>query len=426
MMDNLSNKRKIALDRAKELRSKIEDYINIKDTIPKGTSPSQEEKIMQKKLKILSLLNGTEENWNDYKWQLKNRISDVNLLAKIIKLTDKEIENISKVEQKFRWAISPYYASLIDDDDEFNPVKLQSVPILLELSGDGVADPMAEEYTNPSGAITRRYPDRLIINVTNICSSYCRHCQRRRNIGTKDTHQSKAVLEQSIKYIKENPEIRDVLITGGDALTLSDSTLDWLLGELHSILTVEYIRLGTRVLVNMPQRITENLLNILKKYPPIYINTHFNHPLEITKESKAACEKLVNIGIPLGNQAVLLNGINNDKYVMRLLNQELLKCRVRPYYIFHAKHVLGTTHFNTSVDDGIEIMEYLRGYTSGMAIPAYIVNAPNGNGKTPILPQYIISRGKNYIKIRTWEGKVFDYPNHPTEDLRNLLERNAD
>lgn len=426
MMHNLNNKRKIALDRAKELRSKIEDYINVKDTIPRGTSPSQEEKIMQKKLKILFLLNGTEENWNDYKWQLKNRISNVNLLAKIIKLTDKEIENISKVGQKFRWAISPYYASLIDDDDEFNPVKLQSVPTLLELRADGVADPMAEEYTNPSGAITRRYPDRLIINVTNECPSYCRHCQRRRNIGTKDRHQSKTVLEQSIKYIKENPEIRDVLITGGDSLTLSDNTLDWLLGEIHSIPTVEYIRIGTRVLVTMPQRITENLLNILKKYPPIYINTHFNHPLEITKESKAACEKLVNIGIPLGNQAVLLNGINNDKYVMRLLNQELLKCRVRPYYIFHAKHVLGTTHFNTSVDDGIEIMEYLRGYTSGMAIPAYIVNAPNGNGKTPILPQYIISRGKDYIKIRTWEGKVFDYPNHFTEDLQNLLERNAD
>ena len=171
----------------------------------------------------------------------------------------------------------------------------------------------------------------------------------------------------------------------------------------------------------MPQRITENLLNILKKYPPLYINTQFNHPLEITREAKEACDKLANIGIPLGNQAVLLNGINNDKFVMRLLNQELLKCRIKPYYIFHAKHVIGTTHFNTSVDDGIEIMEYLRGYTSGMAIPAYIVNAPKGNGKTPILPSYIISRGKGYIKIRTWEGKVFDYPNLPTQNFEEFL-----
>jgi lysine 2,3-aminomutase len=203
---------------------------------------------------------------------------------------------------------------------------------------------------------------------------------------------------------------------------LSDQTLDWLLGELHEIETLDYVRIGTRVLVNMPQRITENLLGILKKYPPLYINTQFNHPLEITRESKEACDKLADIGIPLGNQAVLLNGINNNKYVMRLLNQELLKCRVRPYYIFHAKKVIGTTHFNTSVDDGIEIMEYLRGYTSGMAIPAYIVNAPYGNGKTPILPQYLISRGKDYIKIRTWEGKIFDYPNHPTEKLEDLLE----
>jgi len=205
---------------------------------------------------------------------------------------------------------------------------------------------------------------------------------------------------------------------------LSDATLDWLLGEIYNIPTVDYIRLGTRTLVNLPQRITENLLNILKKYSPIYINTHFNHPLEITKEAKEACDKLSNIGIPLGNQAVLLNGINNDKFVMRLLNQQLLKCRVRPYYIFHAKSVVGTTHFNTSIDDAIEIMEYLRGYTSGMAIPTYIVNAPNGDGKTPILPQYIISRGKNYVKIRTWEGKIYDYPNNFTQDLGSLLKEN--
>lgn len=184
---------------------------------------------------------------------------------------------------------------------------------------------------------------------------------------------------------------------------------------------MEIIRLGSRTLVTMPQRITEGLVNMLKKYHPIYINTHFNHPLEITKESKAACERLANAGIPLGNQTVLLNGINNDKYVMRLMNQELLKCRVRPYYMFHAKHVKGTTHFNTSVDDGIEIMEYLRGYTSGLAIPTYILNAPNGRGKTPILPQYIVSRGKDHIKIRTWEGEVLDYPNESTKDIKDFI-----
>jgi lysine 2,3-aminomutase len=250
---------------------------------------------------------------------------------------------------------------------------------------------------------------------------YCRHCQRRRNIGSNDHHTTRKSLEESIAYIKANPEIRDVLVTGGDALLLSDATLDWLLGELHAIESVDYVRLGSRVLVTMPQRITDKLVDILKKYPPLYINTQFNHPKELTTEAKEACDKLANAGIPLGNQAVLLNGLNADKYVMRLLNQELLKFRIRPYYIFHAKRVVGTTHFNTSVDEGIEIMEYLRGYTSGMAIPTYIINAPQGHGKTPVTPQYLISRGKDYIKIRTWEGKVFDYPNPPTRDLKEYI-----
>lgn len=414
-------KRETALKRAQELKDKIKDYLDIKNKIPKGISPIQQKKITHKKEKILTVLNATEENWNDWKWQISNRISEVNLLTQIIKLTDNEIDNLQKVQQKYRWSISPYYASLIDDEDKFSPVKLQSIPTILELIEDGEADPMSEEYTNPAGSITRRYPDRLIINVTNECPMYCRHCQRKRNIGTKDCHISRKILKESIEYIRNNPEIRDVLITGGDPLTLSDNMLDWLLKELHAISSVEYIRIGTRVLVTLPQRITNDLLNILKKYPPIYINTQFNHPLEITEESKKACEKLVNIGIPIGNQSVLLNGINNDKYIMRLLNQELLKCRVRPYYLFHAKHVCGTVHFNTSIDDGIEIMEYLRGYTSGMAIPTYIINAPLGNGKTPLLPQYLLSQGKDYIKIRTWEGNIFNYPTHDTVDFKKLL-----
>lgn len=417
------SKQSISLERCSELKTRIQDYLDIKDTIPKGLSPLQEKKILSKKKKILEILNGTEADWNDWKWQLKNRISDVSLLSKIINLTDSEIDSIKEVEQKYRWGITPYYTSLIDDDDKFNPIKLQSIPTFLELDDRGLLDPMSEEYTNPAGSITRRYPDRLIINVTNVCPSFCRHCQRRRNIGCIDEHKSKDTLQESINYIKANTEIRDVLLTGGDALMLSDNTLDWLLGELFNISTVDYVRIGTRCPVTMPQRITDDLLKILKKYSPIYINTHFNHPLEITQDAKDACDKLANSGIPLGNQAVLLNGINNDKYIMRLLNQELLKCRVKPYYIFHAKNVIGTHHFNTSIDDGIEIMEYLRGYTSGMAIPTYIVNAPNGNGKTPLLPQYVISRGKNYVTIRTWEGKIFNYPNYPTEDFKSMTDK---
>ncbi|MDP4090041.1 MAG: radical SAM protein, partial [Bacillota bacterium] len=258
-------KRKLALQRAEELRGRVEDYLSIKDTIPNGLNPIYGRKKEAKKKQICSILNASEEEWNSWKWQFKNRICDVDLLAQIITLDDKEIENIRKVQQKFRWGISPYYASLIDDDDKLSPVKLQSIPSILELNEGGVLDPSAEEDTNPAGSITRRYPDRLIINVTNVCPSFCRHCQRRRNIGTVDSHKPISILQESIDYVRNNPEIRDVLITGGDALMLSDAVLDWLLGEIHCIPTVEYIRIGTRVPVTMPQRITENLLSIMKK-----------------------------------------------------------------------------------------------------------------------------------------------------------------
>ena len=417
------SKKQIARKRAGELKDRIQDYLDVKEMIPTGTAPVEQAKTAEKKRRILAYLKGTEANWNDYRWQLKHRISDINTLQQLVSLDEDEIEAVQRVAEKYRWSISPYYLSLIDDDNKYDPIKLQAIPVAAELMDKGLADPMAEEYTNPAGAITRRYPDRVIINVTNQCAMYCRHCQRRRNIGSDDHHTPRKKLEESIAYIKANPEIRDVLITGGDALLLSDATLHWLLGQLYAVQSVEYVRLGTRVLVTMPQRITDKLVNILRKYAPLYINTQFNHPRELTQESKEACDKLANAGIPLGNQAVLLNGINDDKYVMRLLNQELLRFRVRPYYIFHAKRVVGTTHFNTSIDDGIEIMEYLRGYTSGMAIPTYIINAPKGHGKTPIAPQYLISRGKNSVKIRTWEGKVFDYPNPPTRDIREYVRR---
>ncbi|WP_195251502.1 glutamate 2,3-aminomutase [Romboutsia sp. 1001713B170207_170306_H8] len=411
---------RISLERASELKSRIEDYIQIRKQIPNGLE--LEEEIDKRKKHILSVLGGTEENWNDYKWQLSNRITDVDTLSKILKLTQKEINQIKEVEGQFRWAISPYYLSLINPEDIVDPIKLMSIPSFIELEDEqSDLDPMGEEFTNPAGSITRRYPDRLIINVTNECAMYCRHCQRRRNIGQKDCQQSKEVLQQSIDYVRENTEIRDVLITGGDPLTLNDSMLEWIISELRKIKHVDYIRLGTRTLVTMPQRITDEFCDMIKKYHPIYINTHFNHPMEITKETKKACEKLANIGVPLGNQAVLLNGVNNDKFIMRYLNHELLKIRVRPYYIFHSKHVKGTRHFNTSVDDGMEIMEYLRGYTSGMAIPTYIINAPKGKGKTPLLPQYLISKGTDYIKIRTWEGEVIKVEDTPAKDIKSLI-----
>jgi len=417
--DKNSRKRQISLKRAKDLKEKIEDYLEVRDRIPVGLKLQKE--FEDSKKRILQILGGTEEDWKDYKWQLTNRISDVETLSRVINLSDKDKKEISKIGKKYRWAISPYYASLMHNEDRYGAIRLLAIPTVLEtIEENGEIDPMAEEYTNPAGSITRRYPDRLIINVTNECAMYCRHCQRRRNIGQQDEHRSTKIIEESINYIRENSEIRDILITGGDPLTMPTDRLEWILSELKTIPHVEYIRIGTRTPVTMPQRITDKLVNMLKKYHPIYINTHFNHPKEITEESKAACERLADAGIPLGNQAVLLNGINNDKFVMRALNHELLKIRVKPYYIFHAKHVKGTEHFNTSIDDGIEIMEYLRGYTSGMAIPTYILNAPRGQGKTPILPNYLLSRGKDFVMIRTWEGKVIKYENYPTENFRDI------
>ena len=244
-MKNNINKRDVALERADELKSKIQDFLDVKDSIPNGMSEKYKKKALEKKKRILSVLDASEEDWKDYRWQLTNRISDLDTLTKIVKLTDEEINSIKDVSKSYRWAISPYYLSLIDDDNPLDPIKLQSIPMGIEMDEEGVNDPMGEEYTNPAGSITRRDPDRLIINVTNECAMYCRHCQRRRNIGSDDNHTSKEKLRQSIEYVRNNPEIRDVLVTGGDAFALSDETLDWLLGELHSIPSVDYIRLGT-------------------------------------------------------------------------------------------------------------------------------------------------------------------------------------
>ena len=259
--------------------------------------------------------------------------------------------------------------------------------------------------------MTRRYPDRLIIKVTNLCGMYCRFCQRRRLIGECDTHAPRENLKKAIGYVREHDEIRDVLITGGDAFLLSDSTIEWILSELRSIEHVEIIRFGTRTPVTLPQRITDNLVKILSKYHPVYVNTHFNCPREITEESKAACDKLADAGIPLGNQMVLLNGVNNDPFVVRKLNQSLLRLRVKPYYIFHPKTVKGTSHFWVRIEEGIEIMESLRGRTSGLAIPTYIVNAPKGFGKTPILPNYLSYIGSEKAVFRNWEGRRFEVRN---------------
>ncbi|NLW03596.1 MAG: KamA family radical SAM protein [Clostridiaceae bacterium] len=392
-------------DRFDELRRSIGDYESLKHTIKTGLQ--DREKVARQKERIMKQLGASEEQWNDYKWQLRNRFTRVEDICDAIGLSEDETQKIRKVTEKYRFGISPYYLSVIDPDDPDCGVKRQAIPCFEELNEQGELDPMDEEGWTPEELITRRYPDRLIIKVTNICGMYCRFCQRRRLIGENDTHVSRDKLKKAIDYVRNNKEIRDVLITGGDAFMLDDATIEWMLKELRGIEHVEIIRFGTRTPVTLPQRITDNLANMLKKYHPIYVNTHFNHPREITEEAKAACEKLANAGIPLGNQMVLLNGVNNDKFVVRKLNQALLTIRVKPYYIFHPKTVKGTSHFWVRVEEGLEIMESLRGRTSGMAIPTYIVNGPKGLGKTPILPNYILYIGKDKAEFRNWQGKKF-------------------
>ncbi|MDD3023565.1 MAG: KamA family radical SAM protein, partial [Syntrophomonadaceae bacterium] len=369
----------------------------------------------KRKQQILEVIGGTEENWADWKWQLKNRISDSSVLAEIFGLSDLERKRIERVSKVYRWAISPYYLSLVGEDYKNSPIYRQAVPDIRELLPGGSLDPMNEALTSPAPCITRRYPDRLIINVSNQCAMYCRHCQRRRNIGEIDQHACLEDIAQAIDYVAANEEIRDVLITGGDALLLSSHVLKYILSELHQIPHVEIKRIGTRVPVTMPQRITTELCDIIRNYPPIFINTQFNHPLEITPEAKAACDRLVEAGVVLGNQAVLLRGINDQPDTMRKLGQELLKIRVRPYYIFHAKDVQGTRHFQTSITEGMDIIRSLRGHTSGMAIPTYIVNAPGGLGKIPLMPNYLLQSRKNKVVLRSWEGKIVELDNEPPD-----------
>lgn len=355
---------------------------------------------------IMKSLNATSYDWNDWHWQIKNRINSPKQLKQIFDISGDEIEKIRKVNSKYRFSITPYYLSLIRTFNDTDPIYLQSIPQDKELLSVGELDPTNEYGTNPAGVIIRRYPDRVIINLTNCCATFCRHCQRRRNIGKIDKCASKQDIEDSIRYIKNHPEIRDVLITGGDPLTLEDEFINQILYQIRSIKTVEIIRIGTRMPVTLPQRITVNLIKILKKYSPIFVNTQFNHPNEITDESIAACEMLAKNGIILGNQMVFLKGVNDDYYTLQLLNQSLLKSYIRPYYIFHPKNVIGTHHFSISIEKGLEIYEKLRGNTSGLAIPTYVYSAPKGLGKISLSSDVLRSVDSNnsYI-LKTWENK---------------------
>ena len=351
------------------------------------------------------------ELWNDWKWQVKNRITTVEELKKYIPLTENEEEAITKCLQNLRMSITPYYLSLMDPENPKDPIRKQAIPTLNELniSKADLDDPLHEDGDSPVPGLTHRYPDRALLLITDQCAMYCRHCTRRRFAGQKDDAQPLTQIDNAIEYIRNTPVIRDVVLSGGDALLMSDDRLEYIISKLREIPHVEIIRLGSRVPVVMPQRITDDLVNMIKKYHPIWLNTHFNHPNEITEESKAACEKMANAGIPLGNQSVLLRGVNDCMHVMKKLVNDLVKIRVRPYYIYQCDLSNGIEHFRTPVSKGIEIIEGLRGHTSGYCVPTFVVDAPGGGGKTPVMPNYVISQSYDKVILRNFEGVITTY-----------------
>ena len=352
-----------------------------------------------------------ESSWFDYQWQLRTVIKDIATLEKVAVLTPQEKKDLQACLKKFTMAITPYYAALMDKKDKNCPVRMQAIPRGLELLDDpsDLSDPLHEDVDSPVPGLTHRYPDRVLLLVTNICSMNCRHCTRRRFVGFEDTNMSSSNLDRAIEYIRKTREVRDVLISGGDPFVLNDQMLEGIIKKIRAIDHVEIIRIGTRTPVVMPMRITDSLVNMLKKYHPIYVNTHYNPPKEMTAEAREACRKLADAGIPVGNQSVLLKGINDCPQTMKRLVHELLMARVKPYYIYQCDLSKGISHFRTTVSKGIEIIENLRGHTTGMAVPTFVVDAPGGGGKTPVMPNYLISMSDKRVVLRNYEGVITTY-----------------
>ncbi|AQQ71549.1 L-lysine 2,3-aminomutase [Limihaloglobus sulfuriphilus] len=356
----------------------------------------------------------TSTHWRDWKWQIKHCIHDLETFQELlgIELPDQMKDAFKHTVQKFPMSITPYYLSLINTDDiENDPVFRQSFPSPLEMmiTKSDMADPLHEDKDSPVPGITHRYPDRVLFLVSNMCAMYCRHCTRKRQVGDVDSIPDKEQMLKGIEYIKNTPQVRDVLLSGGDPFLLSDEKLDWILGELRKIDHVEIVRIGTRTPVVLPYRITEDLVKVIRKHHPVWINTHFNHPREITNSSRAALARMADAGIPLGNQSVLLAGVNDCPRIMKALVQKLAYNRVRPYYLYQCDLSEGLTHFRTPVGKGIEILEGLIGHTSGFCVPTYVIDAPGGGGKIPVMPNYLISWSTNKVVLRNYEGVITTY-----------------
>ena len=356
--------------------------------------------------------NVSVKQWTDWKWQVKNRITDADTLAQVINLSDVEREEIKHSMKYLRMAITPYYASLMDPDDPNCPIRMQGVPTSQELhfTKDEMTDTVGETVDSPHEGLTHRYPDRVLLLLTDQCSMYCRHCCRRRIVGTTDHQRSWEEIKEGIDYVRDTPQVRDVLLSGGDALLVSDEFLEKVIREIRKIKHVQIVRIGTRTPVVNPYRITPQLVKMLRKYHPIWLNTHFNHPKEITPESKRAVEMLADAGIPVGNQTVLLKGVNDCPTIMKKLCQDLTWIRCRPYYIYQCDIAKGLEHFRTSLGKGIEIIEAMRGHTSGFAVPQFVIDAPTGGGKIPVGPTYLISMSDKRWILRNYEGGTFQFP----------------
>ena len=355
----------------------------------------------------------SDESWNDWKWHFRNRISSVDALIRYVPLSAKDQEQIRLVTTKYPLSVTPYYFSLIDWANPDDPVRIQAVPSFKEigLAGMGMEDPLDEKGHSPVPGLVHRYPDRVLMVLTDICPMLCRHCTRKREWRHGGWVHNTEEIERMLDYIRKTPGVRDVVISGGDPLTLSTRRLEEVLAGLRQIKHVEMIRIGTRFPVVLPQRIDDELCSVLSKYGPIWVNTHFNHPHEITAESAKACDKLLRAGIPVNNQSVLLRGVNDTVETQLKLCHELLRIKVRPYYLFQCDEVQGTEHLRTPVETGIKIIEGMRGHTSGLAVPTFVIDLPQGGGKVPVQPNYVVLQTSEELLIRNYQGRLFQYRN---------------
>jgi lysine 2,3-aminomutase len=355
----------------------------------------------------------SDADWNDWRWQLKNRITSVEQLERFMPLlTPEELAGARLANHKLALGITPYFFNLIDPVDENCPIRRQVVPRIEETSTASweMSDPCGEDSHSPVPGLVHRYPDRVLFLVTDRCASYCRYCTRSRLVSNASGYDFHPEYDRQIAYIAAHPEVRDVLLSGGDPLLLSDEKLENLLSRLRAIPHVEFLRIGTRIPIFLPQRITPALCAMLKKYHPLFVSVHSNHPRELTTEVRDALGRMADAGIPLGNQSVLLKHVNDDAEVMKAHVQKLLMCRVKPYYVYQCDLITGSAHLRTSVQHGIEIMEQLRGHTTGYAVPTYVIDAPGGGGKVPVNPEYVLCRNAGRVLIRNYEGKIFEYP----------------